>query len=180
MDIGEKTAYLKGLAEGVELSSDKKEGKLLKGILDVLEDVAKELKDLKEEQENLAAYSEELDEDLGALEKAFITNRKRIASHFEDFDNFDNFDGFDEFEDFEDFEDEEDFGDLDGAVEINCLKCGELILFDIDDIIEEGGFIDCPKCGAEISAVGGFSSESGGKCEGCCNQRYTDTTDESK
>jgi hypothetical protein len=35
MNIGEKVAYLKGLAEGLELSSDTKNGKIIKGILDI-------------------------------------------------------------------------------------------------------------------------------------------------
>ena len=38
MNISEKVAYLKGLAEGLELE-DSKEGKLIKGIIDVLDDI---------------------------------------------------------------------------------------------------------------------------------------------
>ena len=40
MEITEKVAYLKGLAEGMELDTGKKEGKLLSAIIDVLEDIA--------------------------------------------------------------------------------------------------------------------------------------------
>ena len=36
MEITEKVAYLKGLAEGMELDTEKKEGKLLAAIIDVL------------------------------------------------------------------------------------------------------------------------------------------------
>ena len=38
MEITERVAYLKGLAEGMELNTDKREGKLLAAIIDVLED----------------------------------------------------------------------------------------------------------------------------------------------
>ena len=154
MNISEKVAYLKGLAEGVEAASDAKEGKILKNILDILEDIAGSLSDLQEKQENLFIYSEELDKDLGTLEKAFIRN---YTGYTDNTDNIFDSDGF--------HDDDEYFGDLEDSAKIDCPKCGELILFDLDDI-EEGGRIDCPECGAEISVVGEFSSERRG-CGGC-------------
>ena len=45
MEIIEKVAYLKGLAEGMELDTSKKEGKLLAAIIDLLEDIALEIED---------------------------------------------------------------------------------------------------------------------------------------
>ena len=48
MEITEKVAYLKGLAEGMELDTGKKEGKLLSAIIDVLEDIALELQDIED------------------------------------------------------------------------------------------------------------------------------------
>ena len=54
MEITEKVAYLKGLAEGMELDTEKKEGKLLSAIIDVLEDIALELEDIQDEQAELA------------------------------------------------------------------------------------------------------------------------------
>ena len=46
MEITEKVAYLKGLAEGMELDTNKKEGKLLAAMIDVLEDIPLELEEL--------------------------------------------------------------------------------------------------------------------------------------
>ena len=43
MEISEKVAYLKGLAEGLNLDTDSKEGKLIAAIIDVLDDIALEL-----------------------------------------------------------------------------------------------------------------------------------------
>jgi endogenous inhibitor of DNA gyrase (YacG/DUF329 family) len=155
MNIGEKVAYLQGLAEGIEISADKKEGKLLKGMLDILGDIAESLKNLAKEQEELSIYAEELDEDLGVLEKIFIKNGA--------FELDDDLSGLDLYEQDEDYE---DFGDLEGSAKVNCPECGELILFDVDDI-EQNGSVDCPECGAEISVVGEFSSEERGGCGGC-------------
>ena len=44
MEISEKVSYLKGLAEGMELDTAQKEGKLLAGIIDVLGGVELELR----------------------------------------------------------------------------------------------------------------------------------------
>ena len=53
MEITEKVAYLKGLAEGMELDTEKKEGKLLAAIIDVLDDIALELEDMKDYADEL-------------------------------------------------------------------------------------------------------------------------------
>ena len=69
MEITEKVAYLKGLAEGMELDTAKKEGKLLSAVIDVLEDIALELEELKEAQEELGdgldAVSDDLEDEIG-------------------------------------------------------------------------------------------------------------------
>ena len=49
MEISEKVAYLKGLAEGLALDTDTKEGKLLTAIIDVLDDMAEKFVDLEDE-----------------------------------------------------------------------------------------------------------------------------------
>ncbi|MGO5048879.1 CD1247 N-terminal domain-containing protein [Dysosmobacter sp. Sow4_B12] len=60
MEIIEKVAYLKGLAEGMELDTEKKEGKLIAAIIDLLDDIALELEDLKD-------YADELGDGLDAV-----------------------------------------------------------------------------------------------------------------
>ena len=54
----EEVAYLKGLAEGLEISKETKEGKIIHKIIDVLD----------EEQCDLAEYVESIDEDLSDIE----------------------------------------------------------------------------------------------------------------
>ena len=70
MDITERVAYLKGLAEGMELNTDKREGKLLSAMIDVLEDIALELEDIREEQAELADGLDAVSDDLEDVEDA--------------------------------------------------------------------------------------------------------------
>ena len=70
MEITEKVAYLKGLAEGMELDTEKKEGKLLAAIIDVLDDIALELADMKADQEELYDGLDAVSDDLEDVEDA--------------------------------------------------------------------------------------------------------------
>ena len=66
MEISEKVAYLKGLAEGLALDTESKEGKLIAAIIDVLDDMSEALLDLEDElcdvEEGLDAVSDDLSE----------------------------------------------------------------------------------------------------------------------
>ncbi|HSQ88679.1 CD1247 N-terminal domain-containing protein [Romboutsia sp.] len=64
----EEVAYLKGLAEGLEISAESKEGKIIHKIVDVLESFADAIVELDEEQADLAEYVESIDEDLSDVE----------------------------------------------------------------------------------------------------------------
>ncbi len=69
----EEVAYLKGLAEGLEISKETKEGKIIHKIIDVLESFADSIVELDEEQCDLAEYVESIDEDLSDI-VSYITN----------------------------------------------------------------------------------------------------------
>ena len=127
MEIIEKVAYLKGLAEGMELDTEKKEGKLLAAIIDVLENVALELEDLWDEQVELADGLDAVSDDLEDVEDVL-------------------FDDEDE-DDYED-EDEEDFDDDEDCYATTCPTCEETIYFD-ESILEDGEVI-CPNCGEKL------------------------------
>ena len=59
MTISEKVAYLKGLAEGLNLDTEKsKEGKLISVMIGILEELAMSVEDLEENALNLG---EEID-----------------------------------------------------------------------------------------------------------------------
>ena len=59
MTITEKVAYLKGLADGLAIDTEKsKEGKLISVMIDILEEMGMSIEDL---EENATALGEELD-----------------------------------------------------------------------------------------------------------------------
>ena len=181
MNIGEKVAYLKGLAEGLEVSSvASKNGKILNGILDVLEDIAASIETLEEESESLEDYIDEIDEDLSLLEKSFIKtcgkmtckkNKNKNAdeeynkSLFSDFDADD--DDYDEFDEDED-EEYEDGALLDGLVEIKCPRCGRHIFIETDDLLDSES-INCVECGNDIKIINEMDDGDGCSCEHCAH-----------
>lgn len=129
MEITEKVAYLKGLMEGMELDTEKKEGKLLAAIIDILDDIALEIEDLKD-------YADELGEGLDA-----------VSDDLEDVEDL----LFDEDEEDEDEYDEEDFDELDedeDCYATTCPTCEEEIFFD-ESILADGEVI-CPNCGEKL------------------------------
>ena len=108
MKLGEKVAYLKGLAQGMEIGESTKEGKLLTAIIDALGAMASAIDELEGETEMLNEYVNELDSDLGDVEQII----------FEDDDD----------EDFDDVVELEcpSCGEIicvDDDVELDSLKC---------------------------------------------------------
>ena len=139
MTLSEKSAYLKGLMEGMELKTDSNEGKMIAAIVELLGDVTKTLSDV---QETTIAISDELDEiedDLDAIEDF-------IMDEDDDYDDDDEDDDFDyEDDEDEDLEEGFDFGDEETTIyEVRCA-CGNVIDFDEETL--EAGSIVCPNCG---------------------------------
>ena len=64
MEILEKVAYMKGLADGLGLDTKSKEGKLLKVMMDILDDVALELQAIRDEQSDLEEGLDAITDDL--------------------------------------------------------------------------------------------------------------------
>ncbi|MCL2097037.1 MAG: hypothetical protein FWH10_09070 [Oscillospiraceae bacterium] len=176
MNIVKKVSYLKGLAEGLEISSDSKNGKIIKGILDILEDMADSIDFLENETETLEDYIAGIDEDLGMLEEDYMKKRgnKSLLPNFNvgggdsdgldcDCFDYDLHDGGDE----EDEEKESAENELlDGVVELKCPFCKEFILVETDEILEsEDMSVECPECGEEIELT---NHENGvHSCGGC-------------
>ena len=140
MTISEKAAYLKGLMDGLELDTEKAEGKMISAIVDLLGDVTRRLTDVEETTIAISDELDEIEEDLDAIED-FILDEEDDYDDDEDYDDFD-----DEYVDDGDFEDEGfDFGDEETIIyEVTCA-CGNVIAFD-EDTLEEGSII-CDECG---------------------------------
>ena len=70
MEISEKVAYLKGLAEGLALDTESKEGKLIAAIIDVLDDMSGKFEDLEDELCDVEDGLDAVSDDLSDVEEA--------------------------------------------------------------------------------------------------------------
>ena len=151
MNLTEKSAYIKGLAEGLELDKTTKEGKILAALMELVDELAAEVAGIKqdideidEDLDYLNEYIEELDDDLQAVED-FLDEEVE-----DDYDEFDDED-----------EDDDDFccdGDCDCCsgcddeefFEIVCPSCGETVCFDQELDPET---LTCPACGEKFGCI---------------------------
>ncbi len=136
MTLSEKSAYLKGLMDGLKLDTDKAEGKMIAGIVDLLHDMTAAISDL---EENAIAVSDELDEiedDLDAIEEFLLDECEEDEDDDEDYD-------LDDFED-EDDEDDDFEYDEDVVYDVTCPTCGNELQLDEETILK--GSIKCPQC----------------------------------
>lgn len=137
MTISEKVAYLKGLAEGLAIDTEKsKEGKLINVMIGILEEIGMSIEDL---EENTVALGEEIDalsDDLSDVEEALL----------------------------EDDEDEDGCccGDED-FFEVECPNCKESLM--IDEGVLDAGYVQCPSCKEKFAID--LSDDCGCEDEGC-------------
>ena len=68
MTVTEKAAYLKGLAEGLELDEKKPETKLIKAMIDVIDEMALSISDFEDSLDMVGEQLDAVDEDLADLE----------------------------------------------------------------------------------------------------------------
>ena len=141
MTICEKSAYLKGLMDGLKLSTETDEGKMIAAIVDLLGDVTKRLKDVEDTTIAISDELDEIEEDLDAIEDFIMDEEDEYDDEDEDVYDFS--------EDDDDYEDEGfDFGDEDTTVyEVECA-CGNIIDFD-EETLEKGSII-CENCGETL------------------------------
>ena len=145
MTISEKAAYLKGLMEGLNLDTEKAEGKLISAMVELLGDVTKKLTDVENTTIAISDELDEIEEDLDAIEDYILDEEDDY-----DEDDYDDYDGFDDDDYDDDDYDEEgfDYGDEDSIIyEVKCT-CGNIINFD-EETLEEGSII-CDQCGETL------------------------------
>ena len=130
-NINDRVAFLKGLAEGMKLSDETNEGKLLLKMLDVLESMAEEITSLRTDYDEMQEYVESIDDDLADMEEYLFDEE--------------NEDGYDDDED----EDEDD-----DVITYNCPHCGNEVTFEVDGFdFEEENL--CPACGKPLFPADG-------------------------
>lgn len=123
MTVTEKAAYLKGLAEGLDLDAAKPETKLINAMIDVIDEMALTISDLEDSMDMVVEQLDAVDEDLAEVEDYI----------FED----------------DDFADCEGCEGCDGDYfEVECPACGETICLD-ESVLNEDS-IECPACGETL------------------------------
>ena len=120
MTVTERVAYVRGLFEGLDFSAEKKEGRILQAMLDLLEDMALSIEDLEEENDALQDVIDTMVEDM-----------------------YDDDDSYDELKD-----DDIELDPEADLFQVICPSCGEEIY--IDESTLEMGSIGCPACGEDL------------------------------
>ena len=120
MEISQKVAYLKGLAEGLALDTETKEGKLIAAIIDVLDEMSIRFEDIDDNLVELEDGLDAVSDDLSEVEEAL----------------------------YEMDEDDEELDDDAEYFETTCPVCQEEIVFDEDTL--DSGEIRCPNCGEKL------------------------------
>lgn len=121
METTESLGYLKGLLDGMDLDENKKETKIYRAIIDVIENLSEDIDDIGEGMEIMAEQLDAVDEDLSDVEDYI----------FDDDDCDCDCDCCDD-EEYEEFE-------------VECPSCNES--FSVDEFTVMDGSIDCPSCG---------------------------------
>ena len=124
MDICEKIAYIKGLAEGLSLDESTKEGKILNAIIDLLGDITEEICDIEDACDELMEQIDAVDEDLSSVEELIYGEDDECECDCDDCDCDDE------------------------VYEIECPACNDIIYLDADMLEEEG--MTCPNCGTDL------------------------------
>ena len=121
MTVSEKVAYLKGLAEGLNIDTDKsKEGKLITVIIGILEEIGMSIEDLEENNQALGETIDALSDDLADVESVV-------------------------YEESDDDEDEDDYSSYDDDwYQTECPNCGATIFVGQEDL--KAGSVKCPSC----------------------------------
>ena len=127
MTVTEKAAYLKGLVEMAHFDADTDEVKIIKAMVDAIDEMALTIADLEDEVAALTEVVDEIDEDLGDVEECI----------------------YDDYCDDDDCCCDDDCcGDHSDYFEVECPACGETICLDESVLDEES--IQCPACGETL------------------------------
>ena len=137
-DLIKKVSYLKGYADGLDLSPKSDEGKLIIKLLDVMSEMADTIEELNSRVDDVEDVVDELDDCV--LE---------IADDLYGDDEYDDYDDDDDDDYIDDYDDDDYDSDGNDYFEIQCPNCGEDVMIDFD-MIDDDNAIVCPNCHEEI------------------------------
>lgn len=176
MTIVEKAAYLKGLAEGLGIDSESREGKLWAPLHELLTDMAHEIEDLQAAHLDMADALDELGEELSAVEEqVYDLDSPELFDPELDEEDEDE-DDEDEGEEGEDLAEDDENEDSDEEPEDDENGEDELLeLPRFDSVMYD---VTCPVCGTEITLDEEMLAEGSIDCPGCGETLEFDLQDE--
>ena len=136
-EIKKRISYVQGLAEGMNLNNETKEGRVINEILTIMADMAEDIEEVMYTQAELEEYVENIDQDLNDLEDD-------VYEEEEDDDD----DEHETYDDVTEYYEDDDFDlDSNNYIEMECPNCQEEVYFeseilDDDDVVE----VMCPSC----------------------------------
>ncbi|MDA8211028.1 MAG: AraC family transcriptional regulator [Clostridia bacterium] len=116
-ELKQRVSYLQGLADGLDVGKETREGRLLNEIIDVLGQFADYIEDLDSAQAELEDYVESINEDLNDLEDEVFDDDHGCSCDDDEF------------------------------VDVECPKCHEIVCFEADILDDEDSIeVTCPNC----------------------------------
>ncbi len=135
--LANQIAYLRGLADGMEVGETSREGKIVTEMIQLLDDMYGEMRELHARVEENERFAEAIDEDLEDLELIMYGDEDDLYETVGDCaDEQDADDLYEEFADLDDDEEshlyentgqQDDSDHLDTSYEIECPTCQEVI-----------------------------------------------------
>jgi len=149
-NIMQKAAFLKGLAEGMELDASTKENKLILALIELVDEMACTLSSVED-------ATAEIEDELDEIAEELIEIENRIDECCEEWDDDCDCDC--------DCDDDCDCGchDDDFYYEVVCPTCNECIALE-ESVVAQGG-ITCPSCGEDLE----FEFDEDDECDCGCH-----------
>ena len=131
-NLTDRAAYLRGLADGMGLTKDTNEHKLLLEMLELMTEMAEKINELDEDVGEMEAYLEDVDEDLADIEETLFGDEDDDDCCCDD----DDCDCDDEDEEYEELEE----------LAFDCPYCGKAVMLKAADIAYDESPV-CEHCG---------------------------------
>ena len=122
--ITDRTSYLRGLAEGLNIDKEKAENKLMLEMLNVMDEMAQKVLELDNDLDELDEYVASMESDLSEVEELLFS------------------DGDEADDDYDDYEEDEE-------ITVNCPHCGKEFTIKAEDVDFDEDVL-CPACGKTI------------------------------
>ena len=129
-NLTDRAAYLRGLADGMGLTKDTNENKLLLEMLSLMDEMAQKISELDEDVGELEAYVEDIDSDLADIEDALFGDEDDDCDCDDDDCDCDDEDEYEELEE----------------LAFDCPYCGKAVMLKASDIDYDQSPV-CEHCG---------------------------------